>query len=251
MQIVTNESTQDLSRSRLPELLDQSSLSLAETEAALSDLDRVTQWLWGLPPLYRTLLPRLSRGPPTPWILDIGTGSGFVPSALAHKLRLLEIGSHCIGVDRKISHLLFGRKVGHRFLPVVAEAKALPFRDGAVHWSMSTLFFHHFDAEKNRWILAEMQRVASEGAVVVDLRRSGVAVLLLKIVLPILGAGSVARADGRLSLCQAWTISEVQNLLKDRLVIELRRRFPFRFSLVLPARQGSWRSPRGGDSCQL
>lgn len=248
---MTIVSKQGPNRSRLPELLDQGSLSLAETEAALSDLDRVTKRLWGLPPLYRTLIPRLSTGPPVPWILDIGTGSGFVPSALARRLRLLGIRSRCIGVDRKISHLLFGGKAGHRFLPVVAEAKALPFRDGAVHWSMSTLFFHHFDAEKNRWILAEMQRVASEGAVVVDLRRSGVAAFLLKIVLPVLGVGSVARADGRLSLLQAWTTREVKSLLKDHPVLELRRRFPFRFSLVLPARQGAWRSPRGGDSCQL
>ena len=225
----------ELNGKRAPELLDQCSLSLDETEKALSDLDRVTEWTWGLQPVVGTLAPRLLTGTTAPWILDLGTGSGFVPSALAQQIGLLGIRPRFIGVDRKLSHLLFGRKVGHHLLPVVADAGALPFSDRAVQWSMSTLFFHHFDAPENQTILSEMHRVASEGTVVVDLRRSHLAAFLLRIVLPILGVGSIARADGRLSLLQGWTIKEVRNLLRDRQISELRRRFPFRFSLVLLA----------------
>ncbi len=221
------------SRVRLPELLDQRSLSLSETEQALHDLDRATRWLWGLPPVYRTLVPWLSKGPLELRLLDVGTGSGFVPSALVRKLQTLGIRTRCIGVDRKLSHLLFGRKAGYRLLPVVAEAAALPFRDACVHWSMSTLFCHHFDAAENRRILSQMQRTATKGTIAVDLRESRMGLLLLKLALPLLGAGSVARADGCLSLVQAWTIEELEILLADRQVTELRRRFPFRLSLVL------------------
>ncbi len=221
------------SRVRLPELLDQHCLSLTETEQALRDLDRVTRWLWGLPPIIRTLVPRLSKGSAEPRLLDIGTGSGLVPSALARKLQTLGIRTRCIGVDRKLSHLLYGRRAGHRLMPVVAEAEALPFRDDSVHWSMSTLFFHHFGSAENRGILREMQRVATTGTVIVDLRRSRLGALLLKLALPLLGAGPVARSDGPLSLLQAWTIEELETLLGDREVTELQRRFPFRYSLVL------------------
>ncbi len=58
----------------------------------------------------------------------------------------------------------------------------------------------------------------------------------------ILGVGPVARYDGLVSLEQAWTRTEVGRLTAGLPVIELARRFPFRFSLVLgPARRAGAR----------
>ncbi len=221
-----------------PELMDQPGLSLAETERALADLERVNRWLFGIGATLRTMLPLLAAGPPRQSVLDLGTGSGQVPEVLARKARRRGVELTVVGIDRKLSHLVIGRRRRPRQLRVVAQARALPFRDGAVDWSLSNLFFHHFEHAGNRLVLAEMRRVARRGAVVVDLRRSRLAPFVVPLLLTLVGTARVARYDGRLSVHQAWDLDEVEALVAAAptwgLPAQLRRRFPFRFSLVLP-----------------
>ena len=227
------------------ELLDQP-LAYDETERSLGELDRVNRWLLGDLPLRRTLLPLLprARNPSAPpLLLDLGTGSGDVAAALVRAAARRGTPARVVGLDRKLSHLVIGRcsrRGGPPQLRVVGDAQALPFRDGAFAWSFSTLFFHHFDGEDNLRVLAEMRRVARGGAAVVDLRRSRLLWLLVVLLVPLLGAGRITRADGRLSARRAWTLREVAALVRGLPVAELRRRFPFRFSLILP---GARRSP--------
>ena len=80
-----------------------------------------------------------------------------------------------------------------------------------------------------------MQRVASRGAVVVDLRRALWARGLIRLLIPLLRVGPVASFDGKLSTDQAWSLGEVRQMTANLSVKELRRRFPFRFSLMLEA----------------
>ena len=56
---------------------------------------------------------------------------------------------------------------------------------------------------------------------------------LMRLLPPLLRIGPVASHDGRLSTERAWTLDEVRRLTADLPSHELRRRFPFRFSLVL------------------
>jgi SAM-dependent methyltransferase len=249
--------------------MDGGDLSLEESERALADLARVNRRLLGYGPVTRTLLPRLratwkgrlaardsksNRGPGASRpirILDIGTGSGDVVQALADKARAQGVELQVVGLDSKLRHLLSGRRAhpgqpdpGH--FRVVASADALPFADGAVDWSLSTLFFHHFGSATNRRILAEMRRVASAGAAVVDLRASRWLRRLIGIGLRLGGAGPVATTDGHLSAASAWSPAQVRALIDDsQAIVELRHRFPFRFSLILrPAnRSGSVPGP--------
>jgi SAM-dependent methyltransferase len=219
------------------ELMDRP-LPWAENRRALADLDRVTRLLLGLRSVVRTLGPRLAAGPPHQLLVDLGTGSGLAAAALERHAARAGRRVRVVGVDSKLVHLLLGRRWGRRQLRIVAEAAALPLRDGAADWALSTLLFHHFDRDENRRILAEMRRVARRGAAVVDLRRSRWSSLLVRLLLPLVGAGRVARHDGRLSVDRAWTLAEVERLVAGGPVLELRRRFPFRFSLLLAGRDG-------------
>lgn len=231
--------------SALPEeLMDGDSLTLPETERALADLRRINALLLGYGPVLRTLMPRLAKpgagaaaGQPLS-LLDLGTGTGDVVEVLAGALRRRGHGVRVVGLDSKLRHLLAGRRSFPRQLRVVASAEALPFADGAVHWSLSTLFFHHFGATTNRAILEEMRRVASTGAAVVDLRASRWLRLLIRPLLRLAGAGHVAYTDGALSAAAAWSLTDLHRLLEGTTVLELRKRFPFRFSLILPPRDG-------------
>ena len=224
---------------RRPELMDDPALALPAAERALEDLDRVTFWSGGLLPIRRVLARRLTAGPRRQALLDLGTGSGMVPARLAAAAGRAGVRLTVVGCDRKLSHLLYGRQRGHRQLRVVARVDALPFAGGAFHWSLSTLLLHHFDRAVNLAVLAEMRRVARLGAVVVDLRRSRLARLLFRPLAALLGMGPVARHDGLVSLEQAWSAGEVRRLVAGLPVAELRRRFPFRLSLVVAPAAGA------------
>jgi len=216
-----------------PELMDGLNLPLPATEQALADLDRVNERLFGYHAICRTLVPRIAKGPRCQTLIDLGTGSGKVSMKLKQVALRHGVLLWVVGVDRKLSHLLYGRRHGTSQLRLVADAEALPFRNTAADWSFSNLLFHHFTPNKNRRILAEMRRVASRGAVVVDLRRAFCARGLIRFFLPLLRVGTVASYDGKLSTDQAWCVEDVAHMAADMPVIELCRRFPFRFSLVL------------------
>ena len=201
---------------------------------ALADLDRISVLLLGFWAMQRTALPRLlSAGLPTQILFDLGTGSGLATARLAKAARRHGIALRVVGVDRKLTHLVLGKRAGIAQWRVVADAKALPFRSGSGDWTLSTLFWHHFDRPTNRAVLEESLRVARLGAMVVDLRRSRLAALLARVLLPCAGAGAIAREDGYLSLARAWRLAAIAATTSGLHVEELRRRFPFRFSLIV------------------
>lgn len=231
----------DNRRTLSPELMD-GSLAYDEARRALADLDRVNRLLLGVGAARRTVVPRLVQEPERGGavsFLDLGTGSGSLAGAVARAAERRGVRVRLVGLDRRLTHLVVGRRLpglgGREPQRVAASVEALPFRDGAFDWTVSNLVFHHFDGPANRRVLAEMRRCARRGAVVVDLRRSRLAVALARAVFPFLGVGRVARHDGVLSLRQSWTVAEVRELVADLPVVELRRRFPFRWSLVVRA----------------
>jgi len=215
------------------ELMDGISLSLPATERALADLDRLNRMLFGYHATCRALVPRITKGPRCQVLIDLGTGSGRVSMNLKQVALREGVLLRVVGVDRKLSHLLYGRRHDTSQSRVVADAEALPFRSTSADWTYSNLLFHHFTSEENRRILEEMQRVSRRGAVVVDLRRALCARGLIRLLLPLFRIGEVASSDGKLSTDQAWCLEDVRQIVVDLPVQELRRRFPFRFSLVL------------------
>ncbi|HXT50510.1 MAG TPA: class I SAM-dependent methyltransferase, partial [Thermoanaerobaculia bacterium] len=157
-----------------PEQLDRG-VPPREAERALRDLERVYHlFLAGGRDLRRLVLRELAAAGDSSatagWCLDLGAGGGHIGADLVRDAARSGRTVKVIGVDAKLSHLLAGRRFGSPQLPLVADAEALPLRDGALGCAFSHLFFHHFDAAENRRVLAEMGRVA-RSVVVVDLRR--------------------------------------------------------------------------------
>jgi SAM-dependent methyltransferase len=217
------------------ELLDRPSLPFEDRRRALADLARVNRWLLGNLPVLRALVPRLAAVGGRQLLLDLGTGSGETAALVAREAGRRGAQVRVVGLDRQLSHLAIGRRRAPGQGRVVGEADALPFRDGAFDWALSTLFFHHFEPAANRRILAEMRRVARRAAAVVDLRRSWATTLLARLLLPLLGLARTARHDGLVSVSRAAALAAVAELVEGQPVEELRRRFPCRFSLVLSA----------------
>jgi SAM-dependent methyltransferase len=217
---------------REPELLDDPGLPYREAERALAGLARVNRALFGYRALDRALLGRLLAGPRRQRLLDLGTGTGEATARLSRRAGAGGVEVAVVGVDRKLTHLVVGRRRGHPQRRVVADAGALPFRDAAFDWATSSLFFHHFDGAGNLRIVGEMRRVAGR-ACITDLRRNPVARLLARALIPLLGVCRITRHDGALSADRSWPLAEVRKVVAGLPVEELRRRFPLRFSLVV------------------
>jgi SAM-dependent methyltransferase len=216
-----------------PELMDRDTIDPLENERALADLDRVTQALFGLGAMRRVLMPRLRRGM---LFLDVGAGSGHAALDLQRRTERHGQAVRVVCLDRRLRHLVAGRRLAGAAWRVVGDARALPFRDRAIDWAASSLFFHHFDGPGNDAVVGEMRRVARRGVAIADLRRTPWGPWLLRFFFFFLRVGRVARHDGLVSLRRAWSIGEVERWLGDApLRYELRRRFPVRFTLIIDA----------------
>ena len=217
-----------------PELLDNPSLPLDQTEQALGDLERANRWLFGIGASTRTLLPRILRGPNTQTLVDLGTGTGQVSRVLRSRARSRGVDLRLVGVDRKLSHLLTGRALGSEHPAVVACVSSLPFRSNSVDWAFSNLLFHHFSGAENSRILAEMDRVARQALVS---RRSAA----LQSRQPLGSTATTVAQDSvpsRFTTVRSRSIrpgssDDVRALVGQRPISELTARFPVRFSLVV------------------
>jgi ubiquinone/menaquinone biosynthesis C-methylase UbiE len=212
--------------------MDDPSLPVPEAERALEELDRLHRWV-GNGALWRQLVPRLRDGPGRQRLLDVGTGNGRVAAEARRRASALGVDLVVVGLDRKLSHLAIGRRQGVSQMRVVGDGLELPFRDGAVDVTVSSHFQHHFTHRPGSRVLAEMRRVAERAAIVVDIRRSRLGSLLGRVVLLLLRMGPVTAYDGRLSLDQAWTMTEVRRAVPTDALVELRRCWPFRWALEL------------------
>lgn len=226
-----------------PEWLDRAGVDPREAEGALADLERVYRLLFGGYGLRRPVLAAAAAAAGAR-CLDLGAGGGHVAADLSRLAARRGGRLAVVGLDRKLSHLLAGRRRGSPQLPVVADAAALPFRAGAFACAFSHLFFHHFDVATNRLIVAEMRRVAAR-VVVVDLRQAVVSRLLVRPCLRLLRLGPTAYHDGVVSVARSYDLASVAEAFAGLPGFALRRLFPFRWSFVADGGGEGPRSPGG------
>ena len=228
------------------ELLDRDDLPLEERRRALDDLARVNLLLFGRRALRREMLPRiLALGEDRQMMLDVAAGAGDATAALRRAARTRGVELVVVSADRKLSHLLHGRRRGFVKLAVVAEAELSPFRQPAVDWVVSSLFFHHLEPAERVATLADQRRTAKRAAVAVDLRRSLWALWAFRALGRLIGLGSVALGDGVVSLRRTWTVAEWRRFARAA-EGRLRLRFPARVTVVAEAEEAPSDTPRDG-----
>lgn len=203
------------------ELLDGHDAPAVDMERSLRDLRRINKYCGGIR-IYRSLLKRFSPRS----VVDLGTGTSDLLEAVPHiPLR--------VGIDFKIDHLLYLRD-GSRVRRVVADARRLPFRDGAVDVVTSAHFFHHFSPAENAAILGESLRVARKGVAVNDTRRHSVPLLFVRLISALRLVGRITRFDAPASVLRGYTTAEAREVVgrvggRGQVV----RKWPFRFGILL------------------
>ena len=223
-------------RDRRPERMDDPALDPADHRTALAGLARINRFSGSASVLWPELA-KLARAAGRPVrVLDVATGAGDVPVALARRAAAAGLPIHFSGCDvsgTAVSHARRGAVtagVDVEFFRHDALADPLPAGFDAVTCS---LFLHHFDEADAVKLLAAM---ATAGRVVLvnDLCRGPVNYALVWLATRLLSRSSVVREDGPLSVRAAFTVAEVKVLAERAGLVgaEVWGRFPCRFLLT-------------------
>jgi ubiquinone/menaquinone biosynthesis C-methylase UbiE len=194
------------------ELLDRPDAPADLVQTTLYHLARSNRWFGGAAAAKAGVRRLLTTGTRRITLLDIGTGAGDLPLAIADDLSRRAIEVTALGVDRLASAAAMASRAG---VPSVsATAACLPVRAKAVDIVLMSQLAHHFDGAGVVALIREASRVARLGVVIADLRRSAWARWLFPLGGRVLRFDRVTIADGVTSLRRGFTRRELAGLIR-------------------------------------
>jgi len=222
------------------ELLDSDLGTPEEIEASLADLRRINRYFGGVATacsMLQRVLEHKSQLLDSPddgrcfLLLDVGSGAGYVPLAVAHQLRTQAVKLRLVLVDRSSRHL--PRSSCSSAVSVAADALALPFGDRCVDVVSCALFAHHLEPDEIVCFVNEALRVARSAVLINDLRRSWLHLAAVYAGFP-LYRSRLTRHDAPASVRRAYTPDELEAILKRTRAhrIEIRNHYFFRMGAI-------------------
>lgn len=206
-------------RSPGPELLDVETPPRTELVRLAWWLAFVNRWLGGT----RAVARHLEGLPEHAIVLDVGSGAGDVPRALARRY-----GFRPVALDLTGTFFFLAPDLPR----VRGDARRLPFRTGSVDAAISTHVLHHLSEDDAVVSLRELARVARRRVVVNDLLRRWRALAWIRLLT--IGANRFTRHDGPMSVRRGFTLEEAASLARRAGLPWLRARetFGHRFTLA-------------------
>ncbi len=95
---------------------------------------------------------------------------------------------------------------------VQADARQLPFRNGAADLAFCSLALHHFADRDALTVLQEMRRIGRHGLACVDLARSRLAAIGIWLMTTFFIRDPMVRHDARLSVRRSFSYAELKSL---------------------------------------
>lgn len=224
-------------RRREPELMDDPGLDPAEHERALRGLrrlNRVSRTAAALWEPIRRLASTPGHGPVS--VLDIASGSGDIPMALARRAARENVRLSVAACDVSPRAVSIAREQAVRaglevsFFPLDAIRGSIP---GDYDVVTCSLFMHHLDAEDVVALLYKMRAAARRAVIVSDLARSRAGLRVAWLATRLCSRSRVVRTDAILSVRAAFTIEEFAALADEAgfAGATVRPCWPFRFLL--------------------
>ena len=191
------------------ELLDSDCGTPAEIAAALADIRRVNRWFGGVS-TGEHLVQRVVDASALRQIelLDVGSGSGDVPLAIASRLERRGVHLHPTLLDRCATHLPQVQSA------IVGDALDLPFPPESFDLVTCSLFAHHLEPAILQRFVREALRVARVALIINDLVRTRLHLALIVAGRPLFRS-RIAWQDGVVSIRRAYTEQELRVLLAD------------------------------------
>jgi 2-polyprenyl-3-methyl-5-hydroxy-6-metoxy-1,4-benzoquinol methylase len=150
-------------------------------------------------------------------ILDLATGGGDVPIALARQAMRRGWQWHIAGCDVSPTAIAYARERAQQAqVPVHFYCCDVLRHDWHGDWDvvMCSLFLHHLSEEEAVGLMRRMAQAARHLVIISDLERSLAHYWLVWLATRLLCTSLVVRADGPASVRAAYRISEVQRLAK-------------------------------------
>jgi 2-polyprenyl-3-methyl-5-hydroxy-6-metoxy-1,4-benzoquinol methylase len=202
-------------RKSLPELQDlpPDSYSREELEGALTDLTRVNHYLGNGRAVVKNLAALAAETADEGFtVLDVATGSADIPIAIVKWARQAGIRVGITAVDLDPISIGIARKRCESYPEItlaVADGFALPFANQRFDYVLCSKTAHHFTDEKVSRMIKEFSRVARRGYIIVDLRRSRIAYILIFLLTRLFSRNRLSRSDGPLSVLKSFTPGEL------------------------------------------
>lgn len=194
------------------ELMDSPVDATEELERNFADIAFANRWLGGFAPLRREVHRLDARS-----VLDVGCGRADLPLRLVSDAARRGIDLHVTCLDHSEQILaLARRRTGNdpRLTFVRAEGAQLPFGDASFDVVTCTLTLHHFEPDAAIALLRELRRVARTAPVVIDLRRSVVALAATLLYAWVCARSPITRHDAPLSVRRAYSPAETLALAR-------------------------------------
>lgn len=191
-----------------PELMDAPGLPEAEVEDAYRVLRRVNRQLGNLRTIRREFLRFLREdlpGRPPFTALDVGSGSGDIPSAIREVAP--DRAALVLALDRDPSAVASARR--QSLAAVRGDALRLPFADRSIDLVTAVKFAHHFRGESLASLVEEMARVSRHRVLILDIRRHRLAYWGFLLWSLVLTRNRLVRHDGPLSVLRGFTRDEL------------------------------------------
>jgi SAM-dependent methyltransferase len=220
-------------RERIDELMDDPALDPAEHRRALAGLARIN-WVSDSPGVLWPAIRQLARGGAPVRVLDVATGSGDVPRALAAKAAragLTNLSFAGCDISPTAVEAASRASPGIAFFAHDALRDPLPAGYDVVTCS---LFLHHLSEADAATLLSRMAAAAGRLVLVNDLDRSRFNYLAVWAACRLLTRSPVVRFDGPASVRSAFTADEALALAEKAGLAgaSVRRRFPCRYLLT-------------------
>ncbi len=218
------------------ELLDAGDGSDDEVVGNLSDLRRINQLLGGTRVVIEALRMSLDRRVKEVSMLDAGTGSADIPSAVAAKLKSLGINPFVAALDlseRNLRLTCARLDVDREIALIRADAFDLPFEDRSFDFVTASLFLHHFREDEIVRLLKGFARVARRAIIINDLMRNLVPYYFTRMAGAIFES-RLTRNDAPVSVLRGFTAEELRQLARRAGLtrFRVRRLFPYRLLMV-------------------
>ena len=214
--------------------------SFEEARESLEDVRRVNKYLSG----YRVLLRyagqflRDHREDRPFTVLDLATGSGDQPVALAKLAHKLKVPVKITAIDINYKMLECARIITYPF-PEIAliqcDILSLPFYGDSFDLVVNSLSLHHFSRENAVKILRSMRSLSRCGLIINDLHRSRVAYGSIFLLTRIFTKNRLTRHDAPVSVMNAFTPEEIRDLAREAGLdqFQVYSHFPYRIALVV------------------
>lgn len=213
-------------RSDKQELLDVEKPNRDDLVVNLNDMALANRFLGTSRHLvdYMEELLRCHQGADTLYWLDVGTGGANIPLVVAQwegwRARRLQVvvsdlNWDVLAIARDNLRSLRGPMVETPLI-VQHDASRMPLGDGSVDIVSCCNTLHHLGYDRAVALLREAERICRLGFVIIDLRRSLINYVILRLLATLGGAEHrLSRHDGPLSVLRSFTGAELAMLVAD------------------------------------